>query len=267
MSHHHHQHPSDQGVADAEASVSAARDARAAARDARAAVSVAQAAVSDAEQMLDKWMNSNLPEGQTYLRLNEALKEANAAMKEANAALKEASAALEKREAALKEAIATMESRVTPLREEARAIFSDTTAIARDLPILDLLELSHTCVAAWATVARHLVGPLILRRLLELAREALAMRGQEPKPYYWIDDDWWLPCAAVAIRGCIDLRHLFDLQHMDVEVAAVLQSILPRLQPENCCGSDFGRLERLLLDAILAFGGDANASTAVALEL
>ncbi|KAJ1568256.1 hypothetical protein HK405_003131 [Cladochytrium tenue] len=80
-------HPSDQGVADAEASVSAARegvsDARAAARDARAAVSVAQAAVSDAKQMLDKWMNSNLPEGQSYLRLNEALE-----LKEARAELK-----------------------------------------------------------------------------------------------------------------------------------------------------------------------------------
>ncbi|KAJ1551793.1 hypothetical protein HK405_013855, partial [Cladochytrium tenue] len=126
-------------------------------------------------------------------------------------------------------------------------------AIAHDLPLLDLLELSHTCVAARAAVARNLVGPLILRPLLELAREALAMRSQASKPYYWIDDDWWLPCAAVAIRGCIDLRHLFDLQYLDVEAVAALQSILPRLQPEHCYGGSFGRLERLLMDAIVTF--------------
>ncbi|KAJ1552727.1 hypothetical protein HK405_010228, partial [Cladochytrium tenue] len=140
-------------------------------------------------------------------------------------------------------------------------------AIAHDLPLLDLLELSHTCVAARAAVARYLVGPLILRPLLELAREALAMRCQTPDSGYRIDDDWWLPCAAVAIRGCIDLRHLFDLQYLDEEAVAALQSILPRLQPENCCGSNFGRLERLLMDAIVEFGGDADVSTAAALEL
>ncbi|KAJ1560443.1 hypothetical protein HK405_007071 [Cladochytrium tenue] len=140
-------------------------------------------------------------------------------------------------------------------------------AIAYDLPLLDLLELSHTCVAARAAVARNLVGPLILRPLLELAREALAMRGQASNPEIWIDNDWWLSCAVIAIRGCIDLRHLFDIQYMDVEAAAVLHSIFPRLQPENCCRSDYGRLEELLLDAIVEFGGNADASTAAALEL
>ncbi|KAJ1549274.1 hypothetical protein HK405_006646 [Cladochytrium tenue] len=117
------QQPSPSRAADAEASVTGAQedesDARAAARDARAAVSTAQAAASDAQaavrdvqaavskaqQRLDKWIDSNLPEGQIYLELNEELTQCEAALKEANAALR----------------------RVTPLREEPRAIFSSTT--------------------------------------------------------------------------------------------------------------------------------------------
>ncbi|KAJ1569297.1 hypothetical protein HK405_007060 [Cladochytrium tenue] len=72
-------------------------DARAAVRDAPAAVSTAQAgvcdanaAVSKAQQWLDKWMDSNLPEGQIYMEFMEMLRTRNTALKESEEALKEA---------------------------------------------------------------------------------------------------------------------------------------------------------------------------------
>ncbi|KAJ1563581.1 hypothetical protein HK405_001526, partial [Cladochytrium tenue] len=141
-------------------------------------------------------------------------------------------------------------------------------AVARDLQVLDLLALSHTCTAARAAVAHHIVGPALLRPLLNLAHESAAMRHRELlRRSNWFGlPAGWVGVVVGTIRSCIDLRLHFNIKHLDDEVLAHLQTLLTTFKLDLAYKNAHTEIVKLLLNAVDSFGGSADVAAKSALE-